>query len=93
MKTYNTKLAVIVFTAVVALDAIWHFLGHWVFSDWLVYPIIAINLPGIPLFRSLADFVRAGYLSDGILIVGCVLFSAFIWSLVSGFVFRRKYAA
>jgi hypothetical protein len=93
MKTYNTKLAVIVFSAIVALDACWYFLGHWISGGWLVYPITAINSPGIPLFRSLADFVRAGYLSDGVLIVGCVLFSAFVWSLISGFVFRQKHAA
>ena len=93
MKTYNTKLAVIVFAAIVGLDSIWYFLGHWISSVWLGYPIVVINSPGIPLFHYLADFVRAGYLSDGVLIIGCVLFSAFIWSLISGFVFRRKYAA
>jgi hypothetical protein len=93
MKTYNTKLAAIVFTSIIALDAIWYFAGHWISSDWLGYPIVAINSPGIPLFRYLADFVRAGFLSDGYLIVGCVVFSAFVWSLISGFVFRQKYAA
>ena len=52
-----------------------------------------INLPGIPPFHYLADFVRAGYWSDGGSMIGCLLFSALVWSLISGFVFRHKYAA
>jgi hypothetical protein len=93
MKTYNTKLAGMVFAAIVALDIIWYLIMHSVSSGWLVAPWVAINLPGIPLFRFLAGFLQAGTWGMVCLLITCVLFSAAVWSLISGFVFRRKPAA
>jgi len=92
MKTYNIKLSLIVFSAIVVYDAVSCQFRHWLMSGWPATPLMVINSPGIPLFRYFADFVRAGYLSDGCLAIGCVLFSAAIWSVICGFVFRRKYA-
>ena len=94
MKTYNAKMAIFAFMAIVAFDVAWFFLWHGISSSWLGYPVgimsFVVNLPGLPLFHYLPDYVPAGYLSDGSLIVGCALLSAFMWSLISGFVFRHK---
>ena len=93
MKTYNTKLAVIVFTSLVALDAVWYLVMHSVSSGWLVAPWVAINLPSIPLFRFMAGFLQTSTWGMVCLLVACVLFSAAVWLLISGFVFRRQNGA
>jgi hypothetical protein len=94
MKTYNTKLGAIVFTIVMALDvAVYLPMHSHPDSGWLGGLWMSFNLPGIPVFHFLAGMLQAGSLGMACLFFGSILFSAAFWSVVTGFVFRRKYAA
>ena len=87
MKTYNTKLAVLVFTIIAAVDVVVLALSM---PAWLTW---SINAPGLPLIYLFKDMLQPGSLSMGGLFIGSLLLSAILWSVVAGYVFRRRYAA
>jgi hypothetical protein len=94
MKTYNTKLAVLVFTIIIALDVMMYSLWHVGSGGWLVLPWLAVNLPAFPLFHWIDQLGQAGSSGAGFwLLVSSVIISASVWSVIAGFVFRKKYAA
>jgi hypothetical protein len=90
MKTYNTKLGVRVFTIIAAVDVVELIIGHFHPGGLLVMPAVIINSPALLL----ADlFTKAGSLGKGGFFFGSLLFSAILWSLIAGYVFRRRSAA
>jgi hypothetical protein len=94
MKTYNTKLGVLVFTIAMALDVALYLLMHsrpdngWLRGLWT-----GINLPGIPVFRFFSGMLQVGSSSMTCLFFGSTILSLLIWSLIVGIIFRRKNAA
>jgi hypothetical protein len=89
MKTYNTKIAIRIFAIIAAVDVVELVIGHFHPGGLLVKPAVIINSPALQL----ADlFTKAGSLGM-VSFFGCLLFSAILWSLIAGYVFRRRHVA
>jgi hypothetical protein len=93
MKTFNTKLAIQVFSAIASFDAIILVLDHVLPDRWFIIPWWSINFAGFPLVHYFVDALHPSPASIICLMIGVGLLSASLWSVVAGFVFRRRYAA
>ncbi|HEY5504354.1 MAG TPA: hypothetical protein VIK28_04280 [Sedimentisphaerales bacterium] len=93
MKTYNTKLAIRVFSAIAAFDAIVLILDHVLPDRWLIIPWWTVNFVGFPLAHYFVDMLPPSPASIICLLAGVGLLSASLWSMAAGYVFRRKNAA
>ena len=92
MKTYNTKLGVRVFAIIAALDVVELIVGHFHPGGLLVMPAVIINAPAMLLMHLFESFFQTGSLGMGGLFIGGLVFSAALWSLIAGYVFRRRIA-
>jgi hypothetical protein len=90
MKTYNTKLGVRVFAIIATLDVVELIIGHFHPGGLLVMPAVIVNSPALLFVDA---FAKAGSLGSGVVFIGCLLFCAILWSLIAGYVFRRRVAA
>ena len=93
MKTYNTKLGVRVFTIIAALDVVELVIGHFHPGGLLVLPAVVINSPAMLLMHLFAGLFQTGSLGMSGLFIGSLVFTAILWSLIAGYVFRRRSAA
>ena len=93
MKTYNAKLGIRALVFVTAFDALLLILAHWLPVSWISVPWWSVNFASLPLIYPFMDMLRPGSWSMVGLVIGAWLMSAAFWSLVAGFLFRRRYAA
>ena len=95
MKTPNRKLAVSVFMMIAFYDAvvlIMAALFPHIPAKLQLYSWWSVNFPGLPFFHLLAGHVPHG-LPVALLLIGIGIFSAFLWSAIAGYVFRRSHVA
>ena len=88
MKTFNLKIAAIIFLGVAAMDTGLWILEHYK-SDtlWVYVPWCVVNFPSIPLGCIIKTSISFGWLW------GCTsLFSALMWSWFAGLYFRHDNA-
>jgi hypothetical protein len=92
-KTYNTKLAFVAFTFIIILDVVLFALGDPWYDRWFTATWFSINFPGLLLIYPFEGMLRPDSWSRTCLVICDVLFSAVVWSSVTGYVFRRKNVA
>jgi hypothetical protein len=92
MKTYNTKLGVLVFTVLAAIDVV-IILGHSHPASWLMIPWSVINFPVALFMYIFQRLFQNGSMGMSCLYIGSLLFSAALWSFIASYVFRRRIAA
>jgi hypothetical protein len=93
MITFNTKLAIRVFSLIAGFDTVILILDRLLPDRWFIIPWWTINFPGFPLVHYLVDILRPSPASIICLLAGVGLLSASLWSVAAGCVFRLKYAA
>ncbi len=95
MKTLNWKVTILAFTTFAIIDAtllIFSFLplfhGKLLSIAWCIF-----NAPGIPLAMICEPLVPQEPVGFVLLSVFVVFFSSLVWSVIGGFIFRRKHVA
>ena len=98
MKTFDTKIAVRTFCALLPLEAVLFTLSYQLPGDWTTMLWWVVNFPGYKLGiivgRSLSS--HGVIIMESTLMIGIGLFCALIWSALSGFIYgfiRRKAVA
>jgi hypothetical protein len=93
MKLFNRRLAICVFLLIAAYNATVLILAALLpttSSSWLMTPWWAVNFEGLPFFHLLARHVPKGW-PVACLLISIGVFSAFLWSTIAGYLFRRRH--
>ena len=92
MKTLNWKIVVLTFTAFAFINAVFDILAfsHLVHGELASIVWWIFNAPSFPLAVFCLRLIRGNPAGFVCFVICAGLFSALIWSVVSGFIFRHK---
>ena len=93
MKKLNQKVCFSIFAVLAIVDAILLILSHLFPGLWVLGPWWTINAPGFVLVVIFGSYIPASAVALTCMMIGAGLFSSLVWSVLFGYVFRRKAVA